>query len=105
MGTNALEKDIYGRSFPQEYANFKEFLNRDLNPEFDVVVDGLNLGFASAKPEKWRKWSPQIIVDGLIALQERGFKKILLIHRAWLARSREFLRIQNLCSSHFLLDK
>ena len=26
--TNVLEKDIYGRSFPQEYANFKEFLNR-----------------------------------------------------------------------------
>ena len=104
--TNVLEKNIYGRSFPQEYANFKEFLNRDLNLEFDVVVDGLNLGFASAKPEKYGKmWSPQIIVDGLITLQERGFKKILLIHRAWLARSREFLRIQNLCSSHFLLDK
>ena len=26
--TNVLEKDIYGRSFPQEYANFKKFLNR-----------------------------------------------------------------------------
>jgi hypothetical protein len=25
-----------------------------LNPEFDVVVDGLNLGFASARPGKWR---------------------------------------------------
>ena len=36
--TNVLEKNIYRRSFPQEYANFKEFLNRDLNPEFDVVV-------------------------------------------------------------------
>ena len=29
-------------------------VNRDLNPEFDVVVDGLNLGFASARPGKWR---------------------------------------------------
>jgi len=115
--TNVLEKDIYGRSFPQEYANFKEFLNRDLNPEFDVVVDGLNLGFASARSGTWRNnrndqndkraltGQYKIIVDGLIALQERGFKNILLIHRTWLARSREFLRIQNLCSSHFLLDK
>ena len=29
-------------------------VNRDLNPEFDVVVDGLNLGFASARSGTWR---------------------------------------------------
>ena len=38
-------------------------------------------------------------------LKSKGFKNILLIHRSWLARNKDYLEIQKLCASHFLLDK
>ena len=105
-----LSKDMYKWSFPTEFKSFKDFLERDLNPNYDVVVDGLNVAFSGSKRAHWqdrRMWTghDKLLIQCLRTLKDKGFKNILLIHRTWLKKSKDYLLIKDLCSSHILLDR
>ena len=108
---NLVGEEIYENTEPKEYGNFQAFLKRDLNPKYDVVIDGLNVGFSGTKKSDWNKnsgfWKghDQLILNAVEQLKEKGFKHILLIHRHWFQRSKDYLKIKDLCSNHFLLDR
>ncbi len=77
--------------------------------KFDIVVDGLNLTFANGLAKKNIEKDLESfnlkLLKGLQALKNQGFANVFLIHRTWLQRSKYFVKIKNLCRSHFLLDR
>lgn len=102
--------EIYKNSRPDEVRKFEEFLTRDLNTDFDIVVDGLNVGFSNSNVTNSNKYnhveeSSRVLLIALKQLKEKGFKNILLVHRHWLQRTKYVMQIQDLCSKMLLLEK
>ena len=106
---HALTGDMYKKSFPKEYDNFKEFLDRNKNTKYDMVIDGLNLcggKFFRKGQSMDRKHMDAFLFDTIHRLKnEFGMKSICLIHRTWLVKSNMFQKIRDLCTSVHLLDK